>query len=73
MVLADLAVAALQDEALLTPKPALVDARGPGAHADLTLDLMLRSAQSLHGTFDLLARAACGGVPDHRCGLVDVV
>jgi triphosphoribosyl-dephospho-CoA synthase len=59
-VLADLAVGALQEEALLTPKPALVDARGPGAHTDLSLDLLLRSAQSLHGTFVALARAAQG-------------
>jgi triphosphoribosyl-dephospho-CoA synthase len=60
IVLADLAVAVLQEEALLTPKPALVDARGPGAHTDLSLDLLLRSAQSLHGTFMALALAARG-------------
>lgn len=42
------AVAALIDEACLTPKPALVDRRGSGAHRDLSLDIMLRSAKALH-------------------------
>jgi triphosphoribosyl-dephospho-CoA synthase len=58
--LADLAVAALLDEALLTPKPGLVDRRGSGAHTDLSLDLMLRSARSLHPTFVALAGVARG-------------
>ncbi len=56
--LADLAVRALREEALLTPKPALVDRRGSGAHADLTLDLMLASASALRATFGAIARAA---------------
>ena len=34
--LADHAVAALVDEAMLTPKPGLVDLRGAGAHRDLS-------------------------------------
>ena len=38
--LADLAVDALIDEADLSPKPALVDRRGNGAHNDLHLGLM---------------------------------
>ena len=42
--LASLAVRALIEEAELTPKPALVDQRGPGAHTDLSLTLMKRSA-----------------------------
>jgi triphosphoribosyl-dephospho-CoA synthase len=54
--LADRAVAALIAEALLTPKPALVDARGSGAHRDLTLDLLLRSARSLHAGFVQMAQ-----------------
>lgn len=58
--LADLAVGALVEEALLTPKPGLVDRRGPGAHRDLSLDLMLRSAESLRPTFSAVA-AACAG------------
>lgn len=45
--LADLAVRALIVEAELTPKPGLVDAANPGAHADMDLPLLLRSAQAL--------------------------
>ena len=45
--LADLAVDALIDEADLSPKPALVDRRGNGAHTDLHLGLMHASALSL--------------------------
>ncbi len=53
--LADHAVRALIDEACLTPKPALVDRRGSGAHRDLDLDIMLRSARSLRSTFHAIA------------------
>ena len=42
--MADLAVDALIDEADLSPKPALVDRRGNGAHTDLHLGLMHASA-----------------------------
>ncbi|MFL9963688.1 triphosphoribosyl-dephospho-CoA synthase [Paraburkholderia sediminicola] len=56
--LARYAVTALIDEAQLTPKPALVDRRGSGAHRDLDLATMLRSAHSLEPTFAALARAA---------------
>jgi triphosphoribosyl-dephospho-CoA synthase len=62
--LADAAVEALLAEALLTPKPALVDQRGSGAHHDLNLDRLLRSAHSLHGAFRDMATAATGRVPD---------
>jgi triphosphoribosyl-dephospho-CoA synthase len=61
--LADLAVDALIAEAVLTPKPGLVDARGPGAHRDLDLDRLLRSARALHGSFHAMARAALGRLP----------
>jgi triphosphoribosyl-dephospho-CoA synthase len=61
--LAALAVCALVDEAELTPKPALVDGRGCGAHADLSLELMLGSAHALTATFAALARAAAGQRP----------
>ncbi|SIT35449.1 putative 2-(5''-triphosphoribosyl)-3'-dephosphocoenzyme-A synthase [Paraburkholderia piptadeniae] len=61
--LADLAVASLIEEAQLTPKPALVDARGSGAHRDLDLPLMLRSARALEPTFAALARASRGRMP----------
>jgi triphosphoribosyl-dephospho-CoA synthase len=65
-MLADCAVAALIDEACLTPKPALVDRRGSGAHRDLDLDTMLRSARALQPTFLALARAAAGEKPSQR-------
>src|ERR1700739_701890 len=53
--LAERAVRALILEALLTPKPALVDQRGPGAHRDLDLQKLLRSARALRGTFHRMA------------------
>ncbi len=56
--LADLAVEALIDEADLSPKPALVDRRGSGAHTDLHLGLMHASALSLWPTFKQMAEAA---------------
>jgi triphosphoribosyl-dephospho-CoA synthase len=62
--LADLAVDVLKAEAMLTPKPALVDARGSGAHRDLDLPGMLKSASSLHGTFLNMATVAAGREPD---------
>ncbi|SAK79168.1 triphosphoribosyl-dephospho-CoA synthase [Caballeronia pedi] len=58
-LIATLAVDALIAEARLTPKPALVDERGSGAHRDLDLDTMLRSARALQPTFLAIARAAC--------------
>lgn len=54
---------ALIEEARLTPKPALVDARGSGAHVDLDLATMLRSAHALEPTFEALARASRGAAP----------
>ncbi len=57
-LLASLAVEALIDEVNLTPKPALVDRRGSGAHNDLTLELMERSAKSLRPMFEEMAQAA---------------
>lgn len=56
--LADLAVDALIDEAELSPKPALVDRRGNGAHSDLHLGLMHASALSLWSAFKEMAEAA---------------
>jgi triphosphoribosyl-dephospho-CoA synthase len=55
--LAKRATQALIDEVRLSPKPGLVDSRGNGAHHDLCLDLMLRSAHSLTPTFYALALA----------------
>ena len=55
--LAALAVAALIDEARLSPKPGLVDSRGSGAHHDLDLTLMQQSALSLEPAFAAMALA----------------
>ena len=56
--LSTLAVSALLDEAELTPKPALVDRRGSGAHYDLDLARLRRSALSLQNGFADIAQAA---------------
>ncbi|MDR3389946.1 MAG: triphosphoribosyl-dephospho-CoA synthase [Rudaea sp.] len=58
--IADAAVWALREEALLTPKPALVDQRGNGAHPDMDLPMLLRSATALHSTFVRVADCAAG-------------
>jgi len=62
--LADMAVDALIDEADLSPKPALVDRRGNGAHTDLHLGLMHASALSLWPAFKEMAEVAldCGEI-----------
>ncbi|SAL38278.1 triphosphoribosyl-dephospho-CoA synthase [Caballeronia peredens] len=62
-LIAQCAVDALIDEARLSPKPALVDQRGSGAHRDLDLDTMLRSARALQPTFFAIARAASSAPP----------
>lgn len=54
--LAQTASICLIDEARLSPKPGLVDSRGNGAHQDLNLALMERSARSLQPTFHALAQ-----------------
>jgi triphosphoribosyl-dephospho-CoA synthase len=62
--LAAQAVDALLDEARLAPKPGLVDSRGRGAHTDLDLDLMCRSARALAPAFADMAEAAqAAGAP----------
>lgn len=53
--LARVATQSLIEEARLSPKPGLVDSRGNGAHHDLSLALMERSAHSLTPTFHALA------------------
>ncbi len=53
--LAHTASACLIDEARLSSKPGLVDSRGNGAHQDLNLALMERSARSLQPNFHALA------------------
>jgi len=58
--LADAAVRALVEEADLTPKPGLVDMRGSGAHTDMNLEMLHRSAYSLLATFTAIASRAFG-------------
>lgn len=53
--LAELAVDALKREAALTPKPGLVDGNNSGAHQDMDLDTLLRSADSLRPYFQFCA------------------
>lgn len=62
--LADSAVQALREEAQLTPKPGLVDRRGSGAHTDMNLALMEKSAESLKSTFYRMALAGWMRSPD---------
>ena len=61
--LARLATQALIAEAELTPKPGLVDRRGNGAHTDLTLAAMRRSALAIEPHFHRMAHAAIGVHP----------
>ena len=53
--IAALARQALIAEAELTPKPGLVDRRGPGAHEDLSLELIRLSATVLETYFAMMA------------------
>jgi triphosphoribosyl-dephospho-CoA synthase len=64
--LSDLAVAVLVEEAELTPKPALVDCLGNGAHHDLDLARLRCSAVALRDGFAAIARAAAGEKPSLR-------
>jgi len=52
---------ALEQEARLSPKPGLVDAENCGAHADMDLELLLRSANALEPYF---AGFAAQGIAD---------
>lgn len=56
--LAHLAYNALVQEATLTPKPALVDRRGSGAHLDMDMALLLTSAHCLQPYFSKMADKA---------------
>jgi triphosphoribosyl-dephospho-CoA synthase len=58
--LARLARQALIAEAELTPKPGLVDRRGSGAHTDLSLEIMRRSAVAIEPYFVQMALASRG-------------
>jgi triphosphoribosyl-dephospho-CoA synthase len=61
--LAGLARQALIAEADLTPKPGLVDRRGAGAHADLSLAIMRRSALTIEPYFCEMAFVSRGTRP----------
>ena len=54
-ILGALATEALIAEAELTPKPGLVDSRGSGAHTDLSLALMRKSAFAIEPFIRLMA------------------
>src|SRR3984957_19844634 len=61
--LAYLASQALIAEAELTPKPGLVDRRGAGAHTDLSLSIMKRSAFAIGPYFCEMAFVSEGSYP----------
>jgi len=58
-----LACQALIAEAELTPKPGLVDRRGAGAHTDLSLSIMKRSAFAIEPYFCEMAFVSEGSYP----------
>jgi triphosphoribosyl-dephospho-CoA synthase len=62
-MLARIATFSLVEEATLTPKPGLVDQRGPGTHPDMSLALLLQSAHCLEPTFTAMALAAAHRIP----------
>jgi triphosphoribosyl-dephospho-CoA synthase len=74
MRLARLAREALIAEAQLTPKPGLVDRRGAGAHTDLSLSIMERSAFTIEPYFREMAFISEGAHPSRalREELADV-
>src|SRR3954468_9841068 len=53
-----LAARALREEAMLAPKPGLVDARGGGAHDDMDLGTLFASADALAAPIGECAAAA---------------
>jgi triphosphoribosyl-dephospho-CoA synthase len=65
-LLATLARQALIAEAQLTPKPGLVDRRGPGAHTDLSLPLMISSAFAIEPFIRLMAFQSMNERPSPR-------
>lgn len=66
LLLGALARQALVAEAELTPKPGLVDRRGPGTHADLSLDMMKRSAMAIEPFFSRMAFQSANERPSAR-------
>jgi triphosphoribosyl-dephospho-CoA synthase len=62
-IAAKVAVRSLIEEVELTPKPGLVDQVNTGAHQDLTLQLMIKSAETLTVTFKNIAFVSYGRIP----------
>ena len=62
--LASLARQSLVAEAQLTPKPGLVDRRGSGSHTDLSLEIIIRSADAIEPFFCLMAAASASARVD---------
>ena len=69
---AKLAEEAILTEALLTPKPGLVDAKDSGAHQDMDIFTFVRSAVSLRTGFqEMFLSGATSEVPENR--LLDII
>ncbi|OUT30489.1 triphosphoribosyl-dephospho-CoA synthase MdcB [Priestia aryabhattai] len=62
-LIAKMAVTALVDEAVLTPKPGLVDAATTGSHQDMNIETLLTSAYALQPTFSQIALYSQGKQP----------
>ncbi|KRF52764.1 triphosphoribosyl-dephospho-CoA synthase MdcB [Bacillus sp. Soil531] len=62
-LIAKMAVTALVDEAVLTPKPGLVDAATTGSHQDMNIETLLTSAYALQPTFLQIALYSQGKQP----------
>ncbi|WKU23070.1 triphosphoribosyl-dephospho-CoA synthase [Priestia megaterium] len=62
-LIAKMAVTALVDEAVLTPKPGLVDAVTTGSHQDMNIETLLTSAYALQPTFTQIALYSQGKQP----------
>ena len=68
-----LARESLEQEARLSPKPGLVDEENSGAHADMDLDLLLKSAQALEPYFTAFAEQGIADAklpPDGRIAML---
>ena len=63
LYLGNFAVKSLREEAKLTPKPALVDLFNSGAHKDLNIEIMIKSAESLRDCFMDIAKVSYQNKP----------
>ena len=62
-LLSEFAALSLIEEAELSPKPGLVDSRSGGSHSDMSVGLMLLSANALRPYFEEMARVSWGRTP----------